>query len=182
MLANDLSAAKIETRQLSSLGRDVAVISDIKSFFEILGCIRAERPDVIHINSSKAGALGALAARLAGVSNIIFTVHGWPFLEKRNVLARVLIYKISWLTALLSHKVIVVSDFDLGIASKMPFAGKKAVRIYNGIDLHMTFGSGEIIRRAFPAGAHITGTVGELNKNKNQQVLIDEAKKDLTCM
>ena len=40
----------------------------------------------------------------------------------------------------------------------------------------MQFGSGEIIRSAFPAGARITGTVGELNKNKNQQALIEEAK------
>ena len=30
--------------------------------------------------------VGALAARLAGVSRIIFTAHGWPFAEKRNIL------------------------------------------------------------------------------------------------
>ena len=58
----------------------------------------------------------------------------------------------------------------------MPFIAHKTVCIYNGIDLHMQFGSGEIIRSAFPAGAHITGTVGELIKNKNQQALIEEAK------
>lgn len=175
-LAEELAAANIETREIASLGRDVAVVSDIKSFFALLKCIREVRPDVVHLNSSKAAALGALGARLAGVPNIIFTVHGWPFKESRNVLAKVLIWKISWLTALCSHKVICVSDYDLHIARNMPLIGNKAVRIYNGIDQPMTLGSGEVVRRAFPVGAHITGTIGELNKNKNQQALIEEAR------
>jgi glycosyltransferase involved in cell wall biosynthesis len=33
-----------------------------------------------------------------------------------------------------------------------------------------------MIRGAFPPGAKITGTVGELNKNKNQKALIEQAK------
>ncbi|MEK7480136.1 MAG: glycosyltransferase [Patescibacteria group bacterium] len=175
-LAEELAAAKIETRQLPSLGRDVAVISDVKSFFAILKCIREIRPDVVHLNSSKAAALGALAARLAGVPNILFTAHGWPFKESRSVLAKVLIWKISWLTALLSHVVICVCDYDVRTAQRMPFVSGKAVRIYNGIDLNMPLGTGDIIRRAFPANVNITGTIGELNKNKNQQALIEEAK------
>src|SRR3989344_2777033 len=60
----------------------------------------------------------------------------------------------------------------------MPFIAHKTVRIYNGVDLHMQFGSGEIIRSAFPAGARITGTVGELVKNKNQISLVEQAKND----
>jgi glycosyltransferase involved in cell wall biosynthesis len=93
---------------------------------------------------------------------------------------RALIWFFSWLTALLSHKVIVVSDYDLRVARRMPFVGHKTIRIYNGIDLHMQFGLGERIRNAFPPGVHITGTVGELTKNKNQKVLIGRAKKDPT--
>ena len=175
-LSEDLRAAGVETCEIPSLGRDVAVLSDIKSFSEILRYIRATRPYVIHLNSSKAAALGALAARLSGVPKIIFTVHGWPFGEKRNIFSKILIWKISWLTALLSHMVICVSDYDLKTAQRMPLISHKAVRIYNGIDLQMRFGSGEIIRCSFPAGVKITGTIGELNKNKNQQALIEEAK------
>jgi glycosyltransferase involved in cell wall biosynthesis len=40
---------------------------------------RRERPDILHANSSKAGVLGRLAARVAGVPIRIFTVHGWAF-------------------------------------------------------------------------------------------------------
>src|SRR3990167_7474078 len=176
-LSEDLRAAGVETCEIPSLGRDVAVLSDIKSFSEILRYIRATRPYVIHLNSSKAAALGALAARLSGVPKIIFTVHGWPFGEKRNIFSKILIWKISWLTALLSHMVICVSDYDLNLAQRMPFVGRKATRIYNGIG-PMQFGSGDIVRSAFPAGAKITGTVGELIKNKNQIALLEQAKSD----
>ena len=57
----------------------------------------------------------------------------------------------------------------------MPFIGKKAVRIYNGI-VPMSFGRGEKIRNAFPPGVKITGTVGELTHNKNQTALVEEAR------
>ena len=179
-LAHDLAASGIKTRQLSSLGRDIAITSDIKSFFEIFSAIKEIRPDVVHLNSSKATALGALAARISGVSKIIFTVHGWPFGEKRNIFAKAFIYKISLLTALLSRTVICVSKHDLQTAIRMPFIRKKAVLIYNGIDLSMRFGSGDVIRRAFPPGVKIVGTIGELAKNKDQRALIEEARHDPT--
>jgi glycosyltransferase involved in cell wall biosynthesis len=179
-LSEALTAAGIETLQLPSLGRDVAFISDIKSFFEILGCLRSERPDVLHLNSSKAAALGALAGRFAGVKKIVFTVHGWPFRENRSVLSRSMIWLISWLTALWSTTVICVSNADLEAAKKMPFIARKAVRIYNGIDLKKTYAAGDVVRSAFPAGVHVTGTVGELTKNKNTVSLIEAAKNDLS--
>lgn len=176
LLAKKLEAAGVTTYPILSLQRDVSLIADIKSFFELLRLFRRERPDIAHLNSSKAGGIGALAARLAGVSRIIFTAHGWPFWEQRNSFCRGLIYLLSWVTALLSHKVIVVSNYDLSVAKKMWFVGHKTVRIYNGIDLHFSLGSADVIRHSFPKGVRITGTVGELTKNKNQIALIEEAR------
>ncbi len=178
LLARRLQEGGITTFPIKALQRDVSVLNDLRSFFELFRLFRTERPDVVHLNSSKAGGLGALAARLAGVQRIIFTAHGWPFWEQRNPLSRGLIYFFSWLTALLSHKVIVVSNYDLSVAKKMPFIGHKTIRIYNGIDLHMPFDSGEIIRSVFPVGARITGTIGELTRNKNQISLIEQARRD----
>ena len=176
LLAKKLQETHVETFPIHTLQRDVSILNDIKSFFELLRLFRSKKPDVVHLNSSKAAGVGALAALLAGVPRIVFTAHGWPFWEQRNPVSRGLIYLFSWLTALLSHKIIVVSEYDLKVAQKMPFVARKVMRIYNGVDLHMRFGSGTIIRGAFPSGACITGTVGELIKNKNQQALIEEAK------
>src|SRR3989344_5707607 len=107
-----LGEKNIETYHIAALGRDIALFSDIASFFQIFRLLRQARPDVLHVNSSKAAALGALAARLVGVRRIIFTAHGWPFKEARNVIAAALIYLVSWFTAFLSHTTIVVSKTD----------------------------------------------------------------------
>lgn len=178
LLAKKLQENAIKTYSIKALERDISLSSDVRSFWELLQLFKRERPDIVHLNSSKAAGIGALAARLAGVKKIIFTAHGWPFLEQRNFVARTLIYLLSWVTAFLSHTVVVVSNYDLEIAKKMPFVGHKVTRIYNGIDLNFSheLESGNYIRDRFPQGAHITGTIGELNKNKNQIALIEQAK------
>lgn len=176
LLAKKLRDAGVPAFPIPTLQRDVSLSNDRKSFSELLRLFRAEKPDVVHLNSSKAAGVGALAARCAGVSRIIFTVHGWPFWEQRDFISRGLIYFFSWLTALFSHKVIVVSDYDLSVAKSMPFIGHKTIRIYNGINLDFPLYSGDIVRHSFPKGVRITGTVGELTRNKNQIALIEKAR------
>jgi glycosyltransferase involved in cell wall biosynthesis len=133
-LYDDLKKADIKTYEIRSLGRDIALFSDITSLFQIIRCVRNVRPDILHLNSSKAAALGALAGRLSGVPRIIFTVHGWPFKEDRNLFARLLIRFICWFTALLSHAVIVVSKTDENIGHSMPFVSRKIHYIPIGIE------------------------------------------------
>lgn len=175
-LSKKLRDAGIPVLSLAHVQRDLSVTSDIGGFFAIYNAIRAIRPDTIHLNSSKAGGLGALAARILGVRNILFTAHGWPFMERRNIAWRAFVWLSSWVTVLLSHTVIVISTNELRLGRRLPFCAKKMRLIHNGIDWQMHFGTGELIRRAFPAGARITGTVGELTKNKNQIALIEQAR------
>src|SRR5581483_5491404 len=61
-LADLLKNKNIQIIHLKSLARDVSLSSDIQSFSEIRKCIREVQPDVVHLNSSKAAGLGALAA------------------------------------------------------------------------------------------------------------------------
>ena len=134
----------------------------------------------MHLNSSKAGCIGALAGRLTRIPKIIFTDHGWAFTEKRSFPVRIVIWFVSWLTALLVHRIIAVSEYELQITRHMPFCARKVVRIYNGIDLTIQFGSGKVIRDAFPINAIVTGTIGELTKNKNHITLVEQAKNNPT--
>lgn len=177
LLAQKLQEAGVATRPIQSLQRDVSAWADIKSFFELYWLFLKESPDVVHLNSSKAGAVGAWAAWLAGVRRIVFTAHGWPFRERRSAPARAALWLASWCTALASSAVICVSEHDLAQAKRMPFVGSKAVRVHNGIG-PMALGSGEAIRAAFPSGARITGTIGELTRNKNHIALIERARRD----
>jgi glycosyltransferase involved in cell wall biosynthesis len=52
---------------------------DAVGVLELVRLFRRERPDVVHLNSSKMGILGRIAAAVARVPVRVFTVHGWAF-------------------------------------------------------------------------------------------------------
>ncbi|MDO8561829.1 MAG: glycosyltransferase [bacterium] len=173
-LSADLQKAGIKTYAIRSLDRDVALVSDGASFFQIIRCIKDVRPDVLHLNSSKAAALGALAARLGGIQRIIFTVHGWPFKENRHLLFLAFVYLASWFTAALSHSVIVVSKTDEEIGRRMWFVGKKIRYIPNGIEAPQFLSREDAsaalsIRSTFPRIV----TIAELTPNKGIRYAIE---------
>lgn len=170
LLAEKLHAAGIKTHDIRALQRDVSFGADLKSFLELYRLFKKERPDVVHLNSSKAGGIGTLAARLARVKRIVFTIHGLPEDEARGTLQKALIRAATRLTCMLAHAVIAVSKEN---QRRIP----KSVLIYNGIS-PVAFADGSLIRRAFPQGAKITGTVGELTRNKNHIALIERAVRE----
>ena len=129
----ELAAEGIRTIPLSSIRRDVAGASEWQAFKELLATIKKEKPDVLHLNSSKMGVLGGLAGRIAGVKRIIFTAHGWPNKESRPLLWKIMAWIGSWLTIVLAHKVIVVSENDLRESPTLLFRDKLAL-VHNGVN------------------------------------------------
>ena len=180
-LSEALATRAIPTHCIPSLGRDVAIISDILSFFQILKYLKSERPDVLHLNSSKAAVLGALAGRMTGIKHIVFTAHGWPFKEDRGPLATWLIYLLSWKTVLLAHKTIVVSKVDEQIGSRMWWSAGKIERVPIGREPVQFLQPQEGFRAMFGKVAPplITGatlrltSIAELTANKGFTYAID---------
>ncbi len=64
---------------VDELGREISFYKDMKAFFRIFSIIRRERPTIVHTHTAKAGALGRLAALMAGVPVRIHTFHGHIF-------------------------------------------------------------------------------------------------------
>ncbi len=115
------------------IGRDVNMGQDIKAFFQLWSVLRAKKPDVLHVNSSKIGGLGALAGRLSGVRNIIFTAHGWAFNENRPFVQKALIALLYWVTMVLSHETIAVSEAARRQVISWPFVKNKIRVVHNGV-------------------------------------------------
>lgn len=130
-LIDILTALGIKVYPLKNLTRDIGVISEIRSFFELLRLVRKIRPDVLHINSSKAGVLGSIVGRIARVKNIVFTAHGWAFNEDRSPFQKKLFKLFHFVTIFFSHHTIVVSN---GTKAQMdwPFIQKKMTVIHLG--------------------------------------------------
>lgn len=62
--------------RVPGLGRSPRPGDDLRALAFVVRQLRARRPDVVHTHTAKAGALGRLAARAAGVPAVVHTFHG----------------------------------------------------------------------------------------------------------
>jgi glycosyltransferase involved in cell wall biosynthesis len=67
--------------------RAVHPLKDWLALRQLKKILRGQRPDIVHTHSGKAGILGRLAARRAGVPVIIHTIHGPSFGNFQNAAA-----------------------------------------------------------------------------------------------
>jgi len=183
-LEKHLKSAGVKTQKINGLIRDVSFSNEWRVFWQLIKLFKNEKPDIIHLNSSKIGALGALAGRLTGIKKIIFTGHGWAFNENRPWWQKIIIYKLHWLTVFLSHKTIAVSGKTREDLSHLPFTKNKFVVIHNGLSpvnyLPAEESRQELASKIWKKGFDteslnktlVIGTISELHKNKGIDLLI----------
>ncbi|MFA5001322.1 MAG: glycosyltransferase family 4 protein [Candidatus Paceibacterota bacterium] len=174
-LEKKLMGAGIKTIKIPTLGRDINLIKDLKSFWQILKILKKEKPQIVHLNSSKIGGLGALAGRMTGVPKIIFTVHGLAFNEKRPGWQKVLIKFSHWLSIILCHEVITVADCLRQQINSWPGVNRKVTTINSGLP-PIKFFEQSVARRELFAGHNDRfwiGTIAELHPNKGLDLLIE---------
>ena len=182
ILKHKLEEAGIYTFSIANMTRDMKISKDAGSFKEIYNVIKNKKPDVIHLHSPKAAGLGALAGRLLGVKKIITTVHGWTFNEPRPAIERLAIAFFSWITMLLTHITIVLSEKEFKQATYFPWIKDKLRLIPLGIK-PVTFISvdgakqslAKVIGMDFAEfyKKNIVITIAELHQNKGLKYLVD---------
>ncbi len=184
VLKDRLIGRGVRTISLPALERDVHLGKDVRTFFELRRLLKAEKPDIVHLNSSKIGGLGALAARLAGVPRIVYTAHGWAFNEPRPGWQKALIKFVYWVTMLLAHETITVSEAMRAQVSRFPLLRKKVHVVHNGIaPAHLLTRDAAaqelarlrpVVKDAF-GESPVIGCVAELHRIKGLDTLIDAA-------
>lgn len=112
LIKNALSIKNLRIKKSRFLGRPINPLMDLLVLYEIYGFIKKNKIDIVHTHSSKAGILGRWAGRFAGAKIIIHTVHGWSFNDYQNRLFRKIIIWLEQLTAVITDKIIVVSEYD----------------------------------------------------------------------
>lgn len=175
-LMAELRAARIRTISLKHAARDVALLRELRLGGELLRLIASERPDILHVNSSKLGGLGALIGRLL-MRRVIFTAHGWPFHEAhRSRLWRASAYVLSWLTSVLAHATITISELDRRAAMHFLFARGKIAHVPLGIQAPAFLSRADARRRLnlpLRDDAFSIGMIGELTANKDYRTALD---------
>jgi glycosyltransferase involved in cell wall biosynthesis len=140
-----LTEKNIRVIEIEGLGREVRATKDFKVFKNLIKIIKEEKPDVIHLNSSKVGLLGALAVLYIRIlcfitrnsslmPRSIFTAHGWAFNEpSRSSFSKLLYYIAHYMTVLICDVTIAVSEKARKDIAYLPFVKDKIMVVYNGI-------------------------------------------------
>jgi glycosyltransferase involved in cell wall biosynthesis len=158
------------------LVRELRPLGDLAASFRIERLIRKLRPDVLHAHTYKAGVLGCLAGRAAGLRAVVFSPHGHIFGRDSGIPGVPRGWKLEGLRQLtsfagfLARRVVALNELDrrqqvgLGLA-----APEKCVVVRNGIDVDRyaaraprLFGDGPVV-----------GAVGRLESEKGHAVLLE---------
>lgn len=183
-LVYKLIEKNIRTLELHASEREVNLKNDFKTLVELIKIISTEKPDVVHLNSSKIGLLGSFALLYLKLLSIIhnskfiinsvFTSHGWAFYESHRSLLQKMIYYFShWVTILLCDKTIAVSEKTRSDMAWLPFMKNKMIVIHNGLDHFkiMTKKDSSLILKKENGQLSIF-SLAELHKNKGIDIAL----------
>lgn len=119
--------------RLKNLVREINPIKDVKAFFEIRALLKKIQPQIIHLNSSKVGVLGALAAIGLGIK-VIYTVHGWVFLEPMPSWKQLFYLFCEKISCRFRHATVLLSQKELDVAKRYKLNCGNTKIIQHGID------------------------------------------------
>ncbi|MEA5470677.1 glycosyltransferase family 4 protein [Spirulina sp. 06S082] len=101
---------KLEIEIIPELGREIALKNDLFVLWKLYHLMRRYRPHIVHTHTAKAGLVGRIAAKLAGVPIILHTFHGHVFHGYFSPAKTKLFIILEKFCAILSDRIITISD------------------------------------------------------------------------
>ena len=166
--------------------RNISPWHDMRAYFALKKYFRQEKFDVVHTHSSKAGVIGRVAARAAGVPVVVHTVHGQAFHPYQSKLKNALYIFLERFSARRCDKIYAVAQamIDQCVAAKVAPPEKYMV-VYSGMD---TANFASVCREeelrsklGIPPGAFTVVTVARLFQQKGYEFVIPAAKKVISA-
>jgi lipopolysaccharide/colanic/teichoic acid biosynthesis glycosyltransferase/glycosyltransferase involved in cell wall biosynthesis len=165
--------------------REIAPLRDLRALLRLTRLLRRLAPDVVNAGTPKAGFLGMLAARRAGVPIRVYTLRGLR-LETARGLRRRLLTHAEKSAARAAHRVVAVSPSLRRRSVELGLAPEEKIEVLgpgtsNGVDPERFAATPERRRAAetmrrelgLPAGAPVIGFVGRLTRDKGIRELLD---------
>jgi glycosyltransferase involved in cell wall biosynthesis len=147
---------------LAALCREPDPVRDVRACVALTRLFRERRYDIVHTHSGKAGILGRLAARLAGVPVTVHTIHGPSFHSYQNPLGNWLFRWAEQVAAEWTTQFVSVAD---AMTTQYQAAGVtgRFVTIRSGIDLDAY--------TSLPVKERVVGMIARLFRLKGHDAL-----------
>jgi glycosyltransferase involved in cell wall biosynthesis len=167
----DLERARVRHIPWNNATRTWDPKADVRAFVELLSILRRERFELVHTHTPKAGVMGRIAGRLAGVPVVVSSIHGFYALPEDPATKRIPVLALERIAALFSDVELYDSAEDLGWARRMRLVrGAKGRFLGNGVDVQRFDPSavpgerlGQLRRRlGIEEGTLVVGAVGRL--------------------
>lgn len=115
---------------IPNLVRSVQIRKDMHAVLEIRSWLKKNRPDCLHVHSTKAAYLGRLAAWGLQIP-VIYTVHGIAYVRTKPLLVRGVLHSLEALFSRLTTKYIFLTTSDANLWRA--FSRRRAALIPNGV-------------------------------------------------
>jgi glycosyltransferase involved in cell wall biosynthesis len=164
--------------------RGVAPLADLVSLWKLWQLMRRFRPQVTNVGTGKAGLLGGLAARCAGVPSRVYTLHGLSFATATGLKRRAMRF-VEKTACDCTHVVICISEGVRKMAIEQGLVEAERAIVLgsgssNGVDAAQFAPSDERRRQAqalrrqldIPEDAPVIGFVGRMNSERGVPELV----------
>lgn len=170
--------AGFEVVRLAHMRPEINPREDPRALRELVAELRRRRFDVVHTHSSKAGALGRIAAHRVGVPAIVHTFHGFPFHDFQAWALRASYVEIEKRLGRITDRFLAVGGAVAAQAISLKIAPAERIRAIASaieVDIPPTSPSRRMSARrllGLPEDALVVGTVGRLAPQKAPQDLV----------
>ena len=180
-LLEDAEAAGLRVIRLKHMaaGRGIYPGNDAQGLRELTAQLTSGGFDLVHTHSSRAGALGRVAARRVGVPAVVHTFHGFPFHGFQSAPTRRALIEIERRLARLTDYFLAAGTTIAADAVRLKIAPPDKIRAFGtvAIDEGIQPRSAETRRRArrllrIPDTAPLIGTVARLDPQKSPLDLV----------
>ena len=176
----DIQAQGVTWRRLQ-IRRELAPVHDLLALLRAYRFFRKQHYDIVHTHTSKAGVIGRIAARLAGVPVVVHHTHDYAFSDSYSWKNLVFIF-LERVAARFCDRVYFVADAEMDRCFKHRIVPRDKTLNTGpvGLDIRefdpalMTPARQAEVRAKYriPAGVRIVGTVSRLVPHKGVDTLI----------